>query len=122
VLEATDGLGCEVSIDCSGSPAGRGAALAGTRRWGRCVFVGEGNRFEMDVSHRLIHPQITLIGSWVTSVGRMAELLDRLVRWDLRPARVVTDTFSLDDAAAAYAVADGGRSGKVGFVMTGDER
>ena len=31
----THGLGCQVSIDCSGAPAGRLLALQGTRRWGR---------------------------------------------------------------------------------------
>ncbi len=119
VLEVTDGEGCEVSVDGSGSANGRQIALAGTRRWGRCVMVGEGNRLDIDVSHALIHPQITLYGSWVTSVGRMSELLHRLVRWRLRPESVVTDVFPLEDAARAYAVADEGRSGKAGIVMPG---
>lgn len=117
IYEVTSGRGCEVSVDASGSPNGREIALAGTRRWGRCVMVGEGNRLDVDVSQALIHPQITLFGSWVTSTGRMSELLDHLVRWDLRPERVVTDVFPLEDAARAYAVAEEGRSGKVGIVM-----
>ena len=71
VRAATGGHGCEVSVDCSGSGAGRALALAGTRRWGRCVFVGEGGRLEIDVSPRLIHRQLTVHGSWVTSLGHM---------------------------------------------------
>jgi len=78
VRDATGGRGCEVSVDCSGSPAGRATALRGTRRWGRCVLVGEGNRLDVDASPTLIHAQITLHGSWVTSVGRMEELVERL--------------------------------------------
>ena len=117
VQELTRGLGCEVSVDCSGSAAGRALALAGTRRWGRCVMVGEGGRLEIDVSPALIHPQITLIGSWVTSVGRMEELVERLERWDLHPDRTVTDTFDLDHTADAYAAADEGTRGKVAVVM-----
>ena len=46
----------------------------------------------------------------------MAELLERLARWDLHPERVVTDRFGLADAARAYEVADAGRGGKVGIV------
>ena len=117
IRDATGGYGAEAVIDCSGSPAARATALAGTRRWGRCVMVGEGNRLDIDVSQALIHPQITLLGSWVTSVGRMEELVERLVRWDLRPELVVSHRLALADAAEAYAVADVGQSGKVAIVM-----
>lgn len=119
VRALTRGEGCEVSIDCSGSTAARSIALGGTRRWGRAVMVGEGNRLEIDVSETLIHPQLTVIGSWVTSTGRMAELADRLARWGLHPERTVTDRFTLGEAADAYALADQGRSGKIGIVMEG---
>jgi 2-desacetyl-2-hydroxyethyl bacteriochlorophyllide A dehydrogenase len=113
VLEATGGLGCEVTVDCSGSAAGRAVALAGARRWGRCVLVGEGGRLEVDASPALIHRQLTLHGSWVTSLGHMEELVELLVRWDLHPEVTVTDRFPLAEAAAAYATADAGAGGKV---------
>jgi threonine dehydrogenase-like Zn-dependent dehydrogenase len=117
IREATAGKGCEVSVDCSGSAPGRALALAGTRRWGTCVFVGEGNRLEIDVSPLLIHRQLTVLGSWVTSVANMEELVELLVRWDLHPDRTVTDCFSLDEAATAYATADEGARGKVALVL-----
>ncbi|HVL32792.1 MAG TPA: alcohol dehydrogenase, partial [Actinomycetota bacterium] len=101
------------------STQARATALAGTRRWGRAVMVGEGNRLEIDVSETLIHPQLTLFGSWVTSTVRMQELVERLVRWELHPERIVTERFPLEEAARAYEVADGGGSGKVGIVMEG---
>ncbi|MFP5319378.1 MAG: zinc-dependent alcohol dehydrogenase family protein [Acidimicrobiia bacterium] len=116
IREATGGHGCEASFDCSGSAPGRLGALRGTRRWGRCVFVGEGGRLEVDVSPVIIHPQLTVSGSWVTSVGRMGELMERLVRWDLHPEVVVSDRFPLEQAADAYAAADGGTGGKVAIV------
>jgi threonine dehydrogenase-like Zn-dependent dehydrogenase len=117
VKDLTDGLGCEVSIDCSGSPAGRLLALQGTRRWGRCAMVGEGNNVDFDVSQTIIHPQITIYGSWVTSLGHMEDLVERLVEWDLKPETIVTHRFSLEDAVEAYRVADGGQSGKVCIVF-----
>jgi threonine dehydrogenase-like Zn-dependent dehydrogenase len=116
VRDATGGHGCEAAIDCSGAPQGRATALAGTRRWGRCALVGEGGRLDIDVSHDLIHRQITVHGSWVTSVGHMEELVERLVAWDLHPERTVTHRYPLQEAAAAYAKADEGRSGKVAIL------
>jgi threonine dehydrogenase-like Zn-dependent dehydrogenase len=117
VKKITSGLGCEVSIDCSGSSAGRLLALQGTRRWGRCAMVGEGGTVEFDVSQTIIHNQIAVYGSWVTSLGHMEDLVERLVAWHLKPEVTVSHRFALADAAEAYRVADEGQSGKVCIVM-----
>jgi threonine dehydrogenase-like Zn-dependent dehydrogenase len=117
VRASSDDVGYEVTIDCSGTPQGRLAALENTRAWGRSVFVGEGGRVDFEVSKLLIHRQLTLHGSWVTSLGHMEELLDRLVRWKLSPEAVVTDRFELEDAVEAYRLADSGSAGKVAIVF-----
>jgi threonine dehydrogenase-like Zn-dependent dehydrogenase len=117
VRDLTGGFGCEVAVDCSGATQARTIAVRATRRWGRCVLVGEGNRLEVDASADLIHAQLTITGSWVTSLGHMEDLVGHLVRWDLHPERIVTDRFPLADAADAYALADRGESGKVALVM-----
>jgi len=117
VLDRTGGRGCEVAIDCSGSPAGRLLALQGTRDWGRCAFVGEGGQVTFDVSPLLIHKQVTLYGSWVTSLRHMQDVLERLVRWGVHPHDTVTHRFPLAEADQAYRVADGGESGKVCIVL-----
>jgi threonine dehydrogenase-like Zn-dependent dehydrogenase len=80
------------------------------------ALVGEGGQLSLDVSEALIHRQLTVHGSWVTSTVRMAELLARLSRWELHPSVVVTNTFPLAEADAAYVLADSGISGKVGIV------
>jgi threonine dehydrogenase-like Zn-dependent dehydrogenase len=115
-LKDTLGDGAEVAIDCSGNGAGQLSALRNTRRWGRVALVGEGGRLTVDVSEVLIHRQLTVYGSWVSSTWRMSELLNRLVTWNLHPGKLVTDTFNLEEAALAYNVADTARHGKVGFV------
>ena len=84
-----------------------------TATWGRCGFVGEGGDVAFDVSQLLIHRQVTLHGSWVTSIGHMGELLQQLDRWRLQPSAIVTDRFTLDEADLAYQVADRGAAGKV---------
>ena len=117
IADLTGGRGCEASIDCSGSGAARVLALTCTRTWGRCAFVGEGGQINFPVSELLIHKQISLYGSWVTSLRHMEDLLEHLVRWQLRPERIVTHRFRLDQADQAYRVADQGADGKVCIVM-----
>jgi threonine dehydrogenase-like Zn-dependent dehydrogenase len=116
-VRARTGGGCDVSLDCSGTADGRRLGIESARRWGRSVLVGEGGRLEVAASPQLIHNQLTLMGSWVTSIGHMDELARKLVAWGLHPEVTVTHRFALADAAAAYAVADEGRSGKVALVM-----
>ncbi len=111
---AVSGGGADVAIDCSGSEPGRGAAIALVRELGRVVLVGEGNGLTVpDVSPTLIHPSITIIGSWVTSIEHMRELVARLPYWNLHPEIIVSDSFPLAQAGEAYQLADAGRSGKI---------
>ena len=112
----TGGVGFEVAIECSGNPDARVLAIRSAREWGRVAFVGEGGTLSLDVSPLIIHPQLTIVGSWVCSIGQMEELVELLVRWDLHPGRMVTDTFPLEEAEAAYRLADGGRAGKVAIL------
>ncbi len=118
VRALTNGQGCETCLDCSGNGAARVLTLEAVRRWGRVAFVGEGNRVDFDVSQTLIHKQVTLHGSWVTSIKHMEDLVENLVRWKLRPEAIVTHRFTLPEADAAYRTASGGQCGKVCIVMT----
>ena len=70
------------------------------------------------MSELLNHKQITLHGSWVTSLRHREELLEHLVRWNLHPERIVTHRFALDRADEAYRVADRGAAGKVCIVFS----
>ena len=117
ILERTGGHGCEVSIDCSGAAPARLLALQGTRDWGRCAYVGEGGTVSFEVSKYLIHKQITLFGSWVTSLKHMEELVERLDRWGIHPDRTCTQRLPLAEAAKAYELAAGGQTGKVCIVF-----
>ena len=59
-------------------------------------MVGEGNTVDFDVSQTIIHNQITIYGSWVTSLGHMEDLVEKLVEWNLKPEVIVTHRFPLD--------------------------
>ena len=114
--DAATALAVSCAVDCSGALPGRRTALQALARWGRLAFVGEGGEMSFDVSHEVIHRQLTLVGSWVTSIGRMTELVDRLAVWKLHPEVVVTHRFGLDAAAEAYRLVDEGRAGKVALL------
>ncbi|MGH8016865.1 MAG: hypothetical protein ACREIA_01025, partial [Opitutaceae bacterium] len=76
-------------------------------------FIGEGGRVEFNPSGDMIHDQKTLYGSWVTLIWRMKELVERLVRWKLHPAGLVTHRFALADVSNAYSLMASGKCGKV---------
>jgi threonine dehydrogenase-like Zn-dependent dehydrogenase len=113
VRKLTGGHGVERAVDCSANDGARATAIRATRKWGRIVFLGEGGRVEFNPSPDIIHDQKTIYGSWVTSTWLMEELVERLVRWSLHPAELVTHRFPLDRAGDAYALMASGRCGKV---------
>jgi threonine dehydrogenase-like Zn-dependent dehydrogenase len=113
VKQLTGGLGVERAVDCSAHHAARATAIRATRKWGKIVLIGEGGKVEFNPSPDLIHDQKTLCGSWVTSTWLMEELVERLVRWNLHPAEIITHRFPLKKAADAYALMSSGRCGKV---------
>lgn len=117
ILEATKGRGVERAIDASASDAGRQLAIRATREWGKIAFVGEGGSCTFNPSPDIIHGQKTIYGSWVTSLWRMEELVERLVRWGVHPQELITHTFPLEKAGEAYSLMAGGQCGKVAVVF-----
>lgn len=113
VKELTGGCGVERAVDCSAHPAARAAAIRATRKWGKIVLLGEGGTVEINPSPDMIHDQKTVYGSWVTSTWLMEELVERLVRWNLHPADIITHRFPLQRASEAYALMASGKCGKV---------
>jgi threonine dehydrogenase-like Zn-dependent dehydrogenase len=113
VKKMTGGFGVERAIDCSANAMARATAIRATRKWGKIAFVGEGGTVEFNPSPDIIHDQKTIYGSWVTSTWLMEELVERLVRWNLHPADIITHRFDLANAGDAYALMASGKCGKV---------
>lgn len=113
VRALTGGAGVERSIECSANASARATAIRATRKWGKIVMLGEGGTVEFNPSPDIIHDQKTIYGSWVTSTWLMEELVERLVRWNLHPADLITHRFSLDTVGEAYSLMASGRCGKV---------
>lgn len=118
-LAANFGQHFSVSIDCSGSRAGRSVALRSTGEWGRVGLLGEGGDLVTDVSDTLLHRHLTISASWVTSLVRMEQLANNLVGWGLHPHDIITHRFRLEDIHDAYQAAAAGETGKV-CIVDGD--
>jgi threonine dehydrogenase-like Zn-dependent dehydrogenase len=126
VRDLTGGQGVERAVDCSAHADARATAIRATRKWGKIVMLGEGGMVRFDPSPDIIHDQKTIYGSWVTSIWLMEELVERLVRWKLHPAALVTHRFALDRVGDAYSLMASGKCGKVAVCfdeeLTGAER
>jgi threonine dehydrogenase-like Zn-dependent dehydrogenase len=113
----TGGHGVEKAVDCSANDKARLACIQATRKWGKICFIGEGGTVAFQPSPDIIHDQKTIYGSWVTNIWRMEELVERIVRWNIHPEKLITHRFSLDKAAEAYALMASGKCGKVAVVF-----
>jgi threonine dehydrogenase-like Zn-dependent dehydrogenase len=113
IRELTGGRGVEKAVDCSANADGRALAIRATRQWGKIALVGEGGTVSFNPSPDIIHDQKTIYGSWVTSIWRMEDLVERLVRWNIHPANLVTHRFPLERADEAYRLMAAGACGKV---------
>jgi threonine dehydrogenase-like Zn-dependent dehydrogenase len=119
IRRLTGGKGVEKAVDCSANDQARLTCIQAASKWGRIVFLGEGGTCSFQPSPDIIHDQKTIYGSWVTNIWRMEELVDRLVRWNLHPEKLITHRFPLEKAGEAYALMAGGNCGKV--AVTFDE-
>jgi threonine dehydrogenase-like Zn-dependent dehydrogenase len=81
------------------------------------VFIGEGGTVEFNPSPDIIHDQIAIYGSWVTSIWKMKDLAERQVKWNIYAEDLVTHRFPLEQVSEAYALMDEGKCGKVAVVF-----
>ena len=116
IREYTDGHGVEVSLECSASQPGRMLSLEAARLWGRVVFLGEHGNLSLNPSFTVIQKQLTVHGSWMSGIAEMEDTIEHIVRWKIRPERIVTHTFPITEVKEAFELSDAGKAGKVVFV------
>ena len=113
ILALTANKGVEAAIDCSGSSIGRHRCLEAARMWGNVVFLGEQGTLTFEPSPLLLHKNLTLHGSWVTSVSNMNKLAELLDRKKIHPSQIITHRFKLAETPEAFRTFAGGKTGKV---------
>jgi threonine dehydrogenase-like Zn-dependent dehydrogenase len=108
----TGGAGADLTLECSGAPEARVAAVRSLRTWGRACYVGEGGEVTLEVSKDMIRRQLTLLGSWTFSKHGQADCARFVVEHDIDVERLFTHRFELDQAEAAYRLFDRQTTGK----------
>ncbi len=108
----TGGVGADLTLECSGAPEARVAAVRSLRTWGRACYVGEGGEVTLEVSKDVIRRQLTLIGSWTFSKYGQADCARFVVEQNIDVERLFTHRFKLEDAEAAYQLFDRQTTGK----------
>ena len=112
IRELTHGEGAEATMDCTGLPEPRVAAVKSAATWGRMCFVGEGGATTFDISSDLIRKQLTLIASWTFSSTGQWECARFVADRKIPLGRLLTHRFSLGQAAEAYKLFDSQTTGK----------
>jgi threonine dehydrogenase-like Zn-dependent dehydrogenase len=113
IEDLTKGRGVEKALDCSGHNEARQLCVRAVGSGGAIGLVGEGGEMNLNPSPDLIHGSKTIVGSWVTSIWRMEELVNRIARWQIHPDILITHRYPLSEAANAYAMMASGQCGKV---------
>ncbi|HEY8475380.1 MAG TPA: zinc-binding dehydrogenase [Chloroflexota bacterium] len=117
VRDLTHGEGADATLDCTGNPEARVAAVRSARVFGRACFVGEGNTTTFDISADIIHKQLTILGSWTFSSLEQEECARFIVDRKIPLKRLLTHRFTLDQAAEAYRLFDSQTTGKGVFLF-----
>jgi threonine dehydrogenase-like Zn-dependent dehydrogenase len=117
IKELTHGEGADFTLDTSGVPEGRVAAVRSAKVWGTCCFVGERNTVTLDVSADLLRKQLTIIASWTFSSIGQAECARFVADRKIDVDRLFTDRWELAQAEEAYRLFDKQTTGKGIFLM-----
>jgi threonine dehydrogenase-like Zn-dependent dehydrogenase len=112
VRELTHGAGAEKTMDCSGNPEARLAAIRSARTWGTVCFVGEGGSVTIDVSPDMLRKQLTVIASWTFSAVGQEECARFIADRRIPLGKLLTQNYRLEQAAEAYRLFDTQTTGK----------
>ena len=80
---------------------------------GKCCIPGEQGTVTFEPSPLLLHKNLTLHGSWVTSVANMEKLVELLDRKKIHPSQIITHRFPLRETDKAFEIFATGKTGKV---------
>ena len=116
IREITDGLGADMTLDTSGVPSARLAAVQSAKIWGIACYVGEDSTVTLNVSPDLLRRQMTVIGSWTFSTVGQAECAKFVAARNIAVDALFTDKWKLDDAEKAYKLFDAQSGGKGVFL------
>jgi len=117
IRQVTHGEGAQCTMDCTGLPEPRVAAVQSAGTWGRVAFVGEGGNTTFDISRDMIRKQLTLVASWTFSATGQWECARFVADRKIPLEKIFTHRFNLDQAEEAYRLFDTQTTGKGVFLF-----
>lgn len=115
IVAAAGGDGVAASIDTSGHPAARAAAVDALRIQGTYVEVGVGHDPTIAPSQQIIFREVILRGSWLYKRHEWEGLVDLVRRREVPIKALITHRFRPADAAEAFELANSATAGKILF-------
>ncbi|MBA3710044.1 MAG: alcohol dehydrogenase catalytic domain-containing protein [Planctomycetes bacterium] len=103
----------DVAVDTSGKGSARLQAMEALAQRGVLVCVGHGEDLALDVSHHLIAPERSVLGSEYFPFSDLAKNLARLRANQAYLGQIITHRFPISDLAAAFDLFWKGDTGKV---------
>lgn len=115
IMEATDGLGVDVSIELSGNATALNQALKSLKREGRISLVGmTPGPVELEVHKDIILKEARVLGVFGRVVWQTWwQVRAMLDTGKFDPLPVITHRFPLADFAKAFELAESGEAGKI---------
>lgn len=116
ILDATDGEGAHGVLECSGNATAR-TQTAMVSAWHGCVvIVGAGDVKVSIDTDQYLKKELVVRGNLVCSMSQYYQAVDFLrAHPAVRLDDMITHRFRITEAAEAFAVFDGGKTGKVMF-------
>ena len=112
----TGGAGPDTCLECTGKPAAVAMAFEAARRGGKIGVAGEQPEATFSPSRDLIHKELNVYGAWYFRVSEFPRMLE-LWRRGLRPRKVVTHRFPLEEGQKGYDLMARQECGKVLLVQ-----
>jgi (R,R)-butanediol dehydrogenase / meso-butanediol dehydrogenase / diacetyl reductase len=97
VRDLTEGLGMDLTIECSGTGAGLELSINNTRRRGGIVQTGLHTKPARIDAMKLSENELSIYGSWCFSINDWPRVIRLIARGSYPASKAVTSTIDIND-------------------------
>ena len=123
IYALTGDAGADAVLECSGKAPARINAVDCAAKGGGIAFLGIDNSFEIDgtfqkalETDKIIFKELRLFGSNVFPITMFAEMIEFIRSRSVAIGKIITNKFSIDEAARAFRAAGSQEGGKAAIV------
>lgn len=97
IKDLTNGMGVSIFIECSGKEQSYHLAFDVLKKGGKLIAVGEGVHLSLNLSDDIIHKQISMIGSFYSTMEQGEYVQQLLLDGLIDPLKLVTHRFTFEE-------------------------